>query len=104
MLDMLTIKNGFDDAVLVKGFARVVELYSVVLDYEQDVGSDLVHALPVAYIGIELAEGEEDVGQDALVLGLSGEVEHTALHILQDLGAQILILTQLLPGGILAWV
>lgn len=58
MLDMLTIKNGFDDAVLMKGFARVVELYSVVLDYEQDVGSDLVHALPVAYIGVELAEGE----------------------------------------------
>lgn len=62
MLDIFDIVDGFDNAVLVKCFARIVTLDRVVLDHEQDVCRYLVHALSVANIGIELAESEEDIG------------------------------------------
>lgn len=87
-----------------KCFARVINLDRIVLNHKQNVGSDLVHALSVANVRIQLAESKEDVAEHSLILRFSSELEHTPFNILQYLGAQILVFAQLLPGGrSLAW-
>ena len=60
---------------------------------------ELMHALPIAQIGIQLAKDEQDIQEHSLRVRLS-EVEvlwHAAIDILLNLGTELFVLTDRRP-------
>jgi hypothetical protein len=72
------------------------EVYSISFDNPQHRCQQFVHSLPVAQVGVQLAEDEQYIQHHSLCIRLT-EVEvlrHTPIDVLLDLGAELFVLAE----------
>lgn len=99
VLDVIGVEHCLDATVFTHGFAAFAHVDSILLDGPQDGRCNLVHALSVANVGIQLTKYEEHVQEYSLCFRLAEiwRLWHASLDILLDLGAQFFILVNLSP-------